>query len=146
LDFVGDVPVVYKYINENLPQDSVLVAYPYNSSIDVLFWSNQHNRVLMNPRDYKSPTFDSEEFTQNLKTPEGLKLAKDLGATHLIFFKYAGDKDRVMEEKFFKESKNLTLIGTFDELISGKEYQSDFLKIVDFENYKRSYSYLYKIN
>ena len=138
---INETPAVYTYIKESTPADSVLTVYPYNAAISTEYWIKEHQRKFINPRGY----MDSEDFTQDLQTEEGILKARDLGATYLIFFKYAGNKTRTKEEQIFNTSAYLTKI---TELNYENELVENHLlyKIKNLGNSKESSAIIYRVN
>lgn len=111
---VGTPPRIYSYLGQMDPLKSPVVVYPYNKTNEAIFWLTTHQKALINPRSYsyKATNFDSEVFTNLLKTTRGLEHAKTLGARYLVYFYETNQKE---SSDFFATSTLLTKIGDFKE-------------------------------
>lgn len=146
---VGTAPVVYTYLKTNISDDSLLAVYPYNSTTDVLFWTKEHQKEILNKRDYVDGDFEAEEFTQELKTSNGLEKAKSMGVNYILFFRYAGGKDRILEKEFFDNSPMLTKVISYElpiEEVDSDIWLKRFFKIEDLNDSKRNHAEIYKLN
>ncbi len=111
---IGNPPLVYAYIKNNLPMGSPLVVYPYSETSEAIYWYREHKGALINPRqavrlDYG---FDSEDFTKSLTNCKGILEARNLGATYLVYFDGA-DKDAKLNKDFFDNTRLLIKVGEF---------------------------------
>lgn len=94
-------PQVYSYLRENTSKGSKFAIYPYSKTDEALFWLSEHQRLLINPRGYKTPDFNSEEFTERLVLEDGLQDFVELGGEYLVVHD-EGAADLQVDE--FKES------------------------------------------
>lgn len=117
---VGKPPSVYSYLGQNDSFKSPIVVYPYAKTNEAFFWLATHNKALINPRYYanKETAFDSETFTDRLKTTRGLEKAKELGAKYLVYFHEA---DKNQSEEFFNNANILQRISDFPEAGYGEK-------------------------
>ncbi len=85
---VATPPKVYGHLGQTDPFKSPIVVYPYSKTNEALFWLTAHQKALINPRFYsnKETAFDSETFTELIKTTRGLEQARNLGAKYLVYF------------------------------------------------------------
>jgi len=90
-----------------------VAIYP-NTYWEASFWFPLNNIRLANLRGIvvKEQNFNSDVFTKNLPTYEGLKEASNLPTNYLLFIK---EKDLTKEEAFFRE--NLYLEKDFGEVL-----------------------------
>lgn len=102
LTYVGTIPNSIYFLKNNISVDSVIATYPYNKANYVFFWQREHAKKIMNPKGYFDiqSNFDSEKFTKNLVTCEGVIKAIDLGMTHLV--NYEPTEDFFENQKFLK--------------------------------------------
>ena len=100
-------PEVYTYLQAATGNNTKFAVYPYNKTDDALYWLPVHKRELLNPRWYKTTTFDSEKFTKGLNTLVGLQTLLDLKGKYLVVYKSSVSSDIV----FFEA--NARLVGEF---------------------------------
>lgn len=110
-------PEVFTYIRENTSVDAPIAVYPYNQTLEALYWMKVHQRPLVNPKDYYTDNFNSLEFTKKLSTETGLLEAIDRKAKFIVVFKSGDTKkiadlinsDKVVIKKEFVDSYLLKL-------------------------------------
>lgn len=104
-------PQVYKYIGQYAQKGAKIVVYPYSKTNDALFWLPTYKKELVNPRGYEYTNFNSESFTKNIPTENGLKTLNEMGVNYLVVFKNTDGKSL----KFLSNSKKLLLVKEFDD-------------------------------
>ena len=80
----------YAYIDQTIPQDSVIAIYPNNKTRDAFLWISEHNRKVANPKGLSYRGFNSQDFTEALETEEALTVLKGADVDYLILFKERG--------------------------------------------------------
>ncbi|MFZ5424786.1 MAG: hypothetical protein ACOZAO_03195 [Patescibacteria group bacterium] len=103
----SNTPEVYTALSELPPEESYFAVYPYSESDEAFFWLWQHKRLLINPRFYSTATFDSETFTKNLATDQGLQSLSAYSNAYLVVIK---EKTEVSTLDFFESSNKLKKI------------------------------------
>src|SRR3990167_8250421 len=104
-------PNVYLFLNKNTSENTIFAVYPNNATLDALYWVYAHKRNLLNPKYYSSQYMDSEEFTKNLNTNEGIYKLLEFDGEYLIVFKNITREDR----EFFENEQNLTIVNEFED-------------------------------
>ena len=113
------VPLVYEYLSKIEGQTSfiftgsngnkgyykgplIIAEYPGGRSEDI-FWITVHHKGLINPRMYKNYefAFDSEKFTKELITEQGLAKAREYKVYYIVFHKDRESKEG--DEEFFRK-------------------------------------------
>lgn len=90
IDF-SNPPGDISFLN-TIQSEQSIVVYP-KADYYSIFWITKHRHKLLNPVDYKtSELIDSEKISKELVTIEGIKNAKDLGASILVYYKNSGQK------------------------------------------------------
>ncbi|MFC1722082.1 hypothetical protein ACFL0C_00355 [Patescibacteria group bacterium] len=102
---------VYTEINSITEEGSRFAVYPYSRTKEAFVWLPNHRRSLVNVRDYLSANFESETFTKNLPTEEGIKELKNNDVDYLVVFKDAKD-----EMEFFLQSEKINLIKSSEKV------------------------------
>lgn len=146
---VGTLPKIYSYLGQMDPFKSPIVVYPYSKTNEALFWLTTHQKALINPRFYsnKETSFDSETFTNLLKTTRGLEYAKALGAKYLVYF-YVDDKGESAD--FFANSMMLYRAGDFEEsandarVINPRPSYPEIVRFIEAGSAKENSAILYK--
>ena len=146
---VATPPKVYRYLGQTDSFKSPIVVCPYSKTNEALFWLTTHQKALINPRFYsnKETAFDSETFTNLLKSTHGLEQARDLGAKYLVYF-YEVDKNENAD--FFANTTLLTKIDDFKEgdkevdVVSPKPKYPEILRFVESGPVKENSAILYK--
>jgi hypothetical protein len=101
---MGAVPHIYTELKEQSSPEDLFGVYPYAISEEALYWLPEHNRKLINPRDYKTANFNARSFTESLNTTLGIKNAKELGLKYLVvgdtpeFFLHQADLKLIYQE------------------------------------------------
>ena len=111
-------PEVYTYIRDQTPQDSVLAVYPFTKTTSALFYITHFQRRFINPAGFNRPEygFDSNKFTDKLITCTGVLEARNLGATHILYFDLDEiDSQRAKMQSFLEKPNILTLDQSFDD-------------------------------
>lgn len=95
-------PQVYTYLKLQTPPGTKFAVYPLSLADEALFWLPEHERLLVNPRWYKTHDFDSAEYTKNLS-----KNVKSSGVSYIIV-----SKDRLNEIEG-ENSDNIRFFGEY---------------------------------
>jgi len=146
---VATPPRVYSYLGQTDSFKSPIVVYPYSKTNEALFWLTTHQKALINPRSFstKERAFESETFTNLLKTTRGLEQARDLGAKYLVYF-YEVDDDE--DPDFFANTTLLIRIDDFKEggnemdVINPRPIYPEILRFVESGPVKENSAILYK--
>lgn len=134
-------PKVFTYISQNTPANSSLAVFPYSQNVETLFWTREHNRFLVNPRDLVNPQtgFDSLEFTSHLPSCAGILEAQKLGVDYLVYFPLADTdvtgKSWGLNSLFFKNCPLLKEVAKFSEQDSQFKDLGFWSKFILVENY-----------
>jgi len=104
---------VYSYLG-NTHAGSNFIVYPYSKTNESIFWLDAHKSYLLNPRMYNQKGFDSETFTMELNTIEGISkiTSSFLSVDYLVVFKDIPDIDRNF---FFNNTNILKLEMEFED-------------------------------
>jgi hypothetical protein len=108
---VESPPNIYTYMQAQTSEGSKFAVYPYPLTREAFFWLPVHQRLLINPREYRYGEFDSEKFTKNLNTIEGLQHLQELEADYLVVHKNILQEDL----EFFLMSEKLELVSDFGD-------------------------------
>lgn len=148
-------PRVFVYIAQNTPANSSLVVFPYSQNVEALFWTREHQRFLVNPRDFvdSATGFNSLEFTSHLPSCSGLLEAKKLGVDYLVYFPLA-DTDTLgksvgLNAEFFANCPLLKEIAKFtekDAIFKDLGFWSKFIWIENYGTKSENSAILYQLN
>ncbi len=133
LNYIGDTPEVFSYIEQNTPNDTALVIYPYEKIEDAVFWLPFYQRYLVNHMN--------AELTESLPTPEGVLRAKDLGSDYILYFPKADEKNL---GEFFEQTPLLQKVAKFSYTGEDVVYYK-FMKVQKRGDFASFSSILYKI-
>ncbi len=78
---------VYDYLSKNVPICAKVAVYPGAQSEVALLTLPKHNKLLLNPVDYRVSDYDYSEFTSQLPTTSGFGKFSELGGEYLVVFK-----------------------------------------------------------
>lgn len=148
---VGTPPKVYSYLGQTDSFKSPIVVYPYTKTNEAFFWLTAHQKALINPRFYsnKASNFESESFTNLLKTTRGLEQAKALGAKYLVYFYVVDDGESA---DFFGKSTLLYPLDDFKEggeetqIINPRPSYPEIIRFVEAGPVKENSAILYKFS
>jgi hypothetical protein len=102
-------PDIYLHVSQNTPSDSVFAVYPYGKTQEAFYWTDVHQRALINPRGYVYYAFDAELFTHDLTTMEGLAALRALNVDYLVVF---DTNDNLYDVGFFENHHSLDIVTT----------------------------------
>jgi len=120
---ISETPEIYKYMGKALNKNYSAIIYPQSFTKNYFFWMPTHQTPITNPSGFKFGDFDSNKFTKEINTCEGLKMARYLGVKYLIVY------NQENEVSFFKNNKNLKQLFKFNERNNLKETNYLLLKI-----------------
>lgn len=109
---VTDPPEEIKFIEENTTDFKVHYAvYPIGDFHDS-FWVLYHKNYLINPKQIRIKDFNTDVFSANLVTIEGLESFKSYNPKYLLFYKNEMTEEKMMQVNSY--NKNLKSISDID--------------------------------
>lgn len=139
------VPPSFLYIKNNIP-NGIFVVYPYSKTVYSTYWLSTINKPIINPRDVvrKSPTFNSEVFTKNLLTSDGMSKAKSLGANYLLYY-HIGNPD-IKSIKDLENEGRVNKIQVFNFNHESEIKYLNLIRLINSEDPLEASVEIYKIN
>ncbi|HXK52626.1 hypothetical protein H6802_04285 [Candidatus Nomurabacteria bacterium] len=114
-------PSILSYIKENLPKDSVIAVYPFSNVNEYMFWISYTQRPIINPRGFGQGSFgfESDKFTENLVSCEGMQEAIDLGVGYVLVYNISSLSSRIVD--FITHNQFLKQLYVYKTNISGED-------------------------
>ncbi len=98
------VPEVYTFLNKHSDTRATFFVYPYSKTQEALYFLSEHERFLLNPRDYNSAQVASEHITLRFASDGGYEDVLKLNPDYIVVFKNISPKEKakILSSKEFE--------------------------------------------